>query len=523
MEKYCLENNIINVIEAKGDLETAYIKWKKLESVSSYKVYYKLSTESDNKYKAIDDVLIREYSDYMRADIVGLKASRYQIKLVAMNNNVEIVTVYSSVDVLAHNREGYSHFNYNNGIGAYNDDGTLKANAEVLYLYQDNINTCTFKIGANTYTGIKDITQAIKAKNTTNPIAIRIIGKVDAGIDGLGLASEDMKKMYALGVKEADNVTFEGIGEDATLYNCGISAIKSNSIEVRNIGFMNWGGGHDGDGISFKGSVNVWVHNNDIFYGNAGGDGDQAKGDGSMDLKDNSQYLTISYNHFWDSGKMSLCGMKSESGDNWITYHHNWFDHSDSRHPRIRTMTVHVYNNYYDGNSKYGIATACGGTAFSEGNYFRNCPKPYLIGGQGTESGNVLSGEKGSVIKAYNDYFEGKSTYIPYTTGAGTNFDVYVAKTRDERVDSSITTIGGYSYNNFDTDSTKIYSYTPDDPIKAKENVIAYAGRINGGDFIWHFDNSVDDASYSLNIELKNALNNYQSKLIAIQGVKTNK
>ena len=49
-----------------------------------------------------------------------------------------------------------------------------------------------------------------------------------------------------------------------------------------------------------------------------------------------------------------LCGMKSESGPNYITYHHNWFDHSDSRHARVRTMSVHMYNNYYDGNAKYG-------------------------------------------------------------------------------------------------------------------------------------------------------------------------
>ena len=53
---------------------------------------------------------------------------------------------------------------------------------------------------------------------------------------------------------------------------------------------MNWGGGSDGDGISIKESEHVWIHNNDIFYGNAGSDGDQAKGDGSLDLKDDTKY-----------------------------------------------------------------------------------------------------------------------------------------------------------------------------------------------------------------------------------------
>ena len=65
-----------------------------------------------------------------------------------------------------------------------------------------------------------------------------------------------------------------------------MAVFQSTGIEVRNLGLMNWGGGGDGDGISLKQSRGVWVHNNDVFYGNAGSDGDQAKGDGSMDLKD---------------------------------------------------------------------------------------------------------------------------------------------------------------------------------------------------------------------------------------------
>ena len=92
----------------------------------------------------------------------------------------------------------------------------------------------------------------------------------------------------------------------------------------------------------------------DYFYGNTGGDSDQAKGDGTVDLKGGTKYVTISYNRFWDSGKSSLCGMGGDDA-NYITYHHNWFDHSDSRHPRIRCMSVHIWNNYYDGVAKYGV------------------------------------------------------------------------------------------------------------------------------------------------------------------------
>ena len=151
-------------------------------------------------------------------------------------------------------------------------------------------------------------------------------------------------------------------------------------------------------------------------------------------------------------------------------------------------------------------------------NYFKNSAKPYLIGGQGTEAGQVLSGEKGGVIKAYNDYFETTTEYKAYSVGCGTNFDVYVVNSRDEVVPSTVVTIGGYTFNNFDTDSTKMYTYTADSPEEAKNKVMAYAGRMNGGDFSWTFTDS-DNSSYSLNSKLKNALNKYVGQNITIQGI----
>ena len=99
------------------------------------------------------------------------------------------------------------------------------------------------------------------------------------------------------------------------------------------------------------------------------------------------------------------------------------------------------------------------------------------------------------------------------------DFDAYVAASRDETVSSSvISSHGTNTYNNFDTDTSVMYAYTPDSPEAAKENVIQYAGRINGGDFKWTFNNAVDDASYSVNTALKTALAGYQTSLVSIQG-----
>ena len=518
------------ITEASGWLETAYVKWTPVTGATGYNVYVKSASASDSAYVQLDDELIRKYPSYMRADAVGLKAGDYVMKIVPLNNgkeNTAAAIVSDKLTVKSHDRSGFtfsSNSPVKNGVGAYNNDGTLKSDASVLYVTEANKNTVKMKIGNTEYTGVAAITQAIKAKNNCQPVAIRIIGQVTLS----GLACKDVSSAYAIGVKGASNVTFEGIGDDATLYEAGVAVFQSTGIEVRNLGLMNWGGGGDGDGISLKQSVGVWVHNNDVFYGNAGSDGDQAKGDGSMDLKDNSQYVTVSYNHFWDSGKMSLCGMKSESGENWITYHHNWFDHSDSRHPRIRTMSVHVYNNYYDGNSKYGVGAAKDSEAFVEANYFRHCNYPMLSSMQGSDvlAGGIFSGENGGVIKAYNNYMEGQKSVIyansdaGTTTASATDFDAYLATSRSETVPSTYKAKqGGKTYSNFDTKvDLGVDTADIDAPADVPSIVTKYAGRIMGGDFKWTFDNSVDDASYSLNRPLKDKLNAYKTSLVSVGG-----
>ena len=298
------------------------------------------------------------------------------------------------------------------------------------------------------------------------------------------------------------NMTIEGIGDDATINGFGFLLRNAGNVEMRNLSIINF----MDDGISLDtANCNVWIHNVDLYYGKAGGDADQAKGDGSIDIKGNSQYITVSYVHFYDSGKCSLCGMKSESGPNYITYHHNWFDHSDSRHARIRVASVHLYNNYYDGNAKYGVGTTKGSSAFVEANYFRNCKNPMMSSLQGSDARadkGTFSGENGGMIKAYGNVVEGASNLVYANSDAGTmsadpkSFDAYLASSRDEQVPSSYTTVaGGTKYNNFDTSSSYDIGVKASAVDKAEDVpavVTKYAGRMNGGDFKWTFSASDD-------------------------------
>ncbi|PXY45588.1 pectate lyase family protein [Flavobacterium hydrophilum] len=506
--------------EASGWLESAFVKWQPVSNAQTYNVYYTGNGFTDKK---IDNQLIRSYGSYYRADIPGLKAGTYTVKVKPVISGAEGTgTTTGTLNVLAQDRNGFA-FDGGRVPGGYKADGTPKDNAVILYITQNTKNTISMDItGASTNpcVGLQNILYAIKKGKDTRPFIIRLLGNIT-----------DMTVMEGgdVVIENANNassyVTLEGVGTDAVANGWGVRLKSASNIEVSNIGFMNCNS-TAGDNVGMQqDNDHIWVHNCDLFYGDAGSDADQIKGDGALDNK-SSTYITLSYNHFWDSGKASLLGLSEGTTTGlYITYHHNWFDHSDSRHPRVRYYSAHIYNNYYDGNSKYGAGSTLGSSLFIEGNVFRNCKYPMLTSKQGTDifydSEGTFSGEAGGTIKAFNNAMTGQTRYIPYNaTNYPVEFDAIEATTRGEIISSSIKSkLGGNSYNNFDT-NTALYvkNLVIDQPATAQSKVVQYSGRVSGGDLKWTFDNSVDDASSTVITALKSALTNYTGTLVSVQG-----
>ena len=470
---------VIQITEAKGWQESAYLKWAPFEGASSYNVYV-----DDKK---IDAQLIRQYASYYRADVLGLKEGTYSVKVVPVNadgKEIAGANTASNLVVQSYNREGFAHFKYD-GVGAYNNDGTLKAGAKVLYITAKTAKTVSTTVNtgkSETITGLQSIIDAYSKGKDKTPIAFRIIGKVSlSDLDHISSSAEGLQ------IKGATmNMTFEGVGDDATVYGFGFLLREAESVEFRNFAIMRC----LDDAMSLDtNNSHVWVHNMDLFYGKKGGAADQAKGDGTVDIKGDSKYVTVAYNRFWDNGKASMCGMKSETGENWITYHHNWFDHSDSRMARVRTMSVHMYNNYYQHCDVYGIGATSGSSIFMESNYFDAVKRPIMSSLQGTDAmgDGTFSGEKGGLIKAYGNVFANKPDNFSYITYANNNtsFDAYEVSAPSEQVPSSVKTlVGGTSYNNFDTNSSLMYAYAADKAADVPAIVEGFygAGRLNHGD-----------------------------------------
>ena len=436
------DNSIVTYAHA-GE-EKAAFEWKDTNA-SGAKVEYKLSSASS--YTKVDSQLVRELtSDTARVDILGLKGgAKYDFKITSSSNQ----TVYAlGVEIAKLDRSGYAHYVYKDGkeqykgaVGAYNDDGTLKSNAEVIYLTESNKN--------NVKDGKSIAEYLTAAKNNKTPIVIRVLGTVgsatwneikytkpsgsnllpatsvkgnnneqlpkaketsqqdliDGGFNTLntkpakyngatclpirGLSSKATWDGSAYdscwndcSVNNVSNITVEGVGEDAEIFQWGFTFKNCNSVEVRNLRFFDY----TEDACSFEGSgsstptitpkelssftaTNYWVHHN-VFdigmnYWDLTDEQDKHDGDGATDFK-RLAYVTVAYNRYNGTHKTGLVGSGDSVYQANFTFHHNYYNGCDQRMPLGRQANMHLYNNYYSSSGLYSVSLRASAYAYIE-------------------------------------------------------------------------------------------------------------------------------------------------------------
>lgn len=169
--------------------------------------------------------------------------------------------------------------------------------------------------------------------------------------------------------KVASNKTIFG-QKDAVLIGGGLQLEGVENVIIRNLTF------HKSldDAIEIRnGSQHIWIDHNSF--------GTQQ--DGGIDIRLQSSFVTVSWNHFLNTGKTSLIGSSdNETGSRGylkVSYHHNLFENTNSRNPMVRFGEAHVYNNYYLGVRNYGIRAYTEGSVLSESNFFRKTKTPMEI------------------------------------------------------------------------------------------------------------------------------------------------
>lgn len=188
-------------------------------------------------------------------------------------------------------------------------------------------------------------------------------------VQGMLTLPDDMNDVHT-------DKTIIGVGAGSGVRGGGLNISSGfHNIIVRNLTFDGW----PVDAMEIEGQAHhIWVDHN-RFNGNASGS------DGSVDIKHGADFVTVSWN-ITNHDKNMLLGHDDDNagedrGHLRVTYHHNWFDGSAERSPRVRYGNpVHVFNNYYDHNEVYGIASTVEAGVLVEGNFFDSVPRPIAVG-----------------------------------------------------------------------------------------------------------------------------------------------
>lgn len=493
-----------NAIKTYGGYsESLYVEWT-TSSAESATVQYKLAGGS---WTNVDSQLIRQKSSTLaRVDAVGLKAGTYSIKIV---DGAKTYTK-DNIVVKAYDRSGYAHFKATEGVGAYNNDGTPKTDAKIIYVDEATKNTVTCKFGSTTYTGIVNILS--KASKSTTPLIVRILGQISAAtwksltygksslsasdVKGINekqlpinsdeltqaaliaggynqldtskyseLEGLESKAIYSSGeydsfwnncvINNAKNVTVEGVGTDAQIFQWGLTWKSGNSIEVRNITFddstedaCSFEGSGDATDVDAFTSKRIWVHNNTfnegINYWDICKEQDKKEGDGATDLK-RASYITISYNRYYKNHKTGLVGANDACTTANVTFHHNFYDTCVSRLPLGRQANMHMYNNYYYNSTGTNMSLRSGAYALIEYCYFDNAKTPIE-----TKDGEAKYGGKKAVVKLFNCKVDA-TTNSSYTLNT-TNYNIIVVTSRE----TLVANVNIFNQN-FDTDPDFFY------------------------------------------------------------------
>jgi len=223
-------------------------------------------------------------------------------------------------------------------------------------------------------TGTAIHTALCNRASSSTPIIIEVSGTINHGNTAKVSGSSCNTAAGVIELKQISNVTIVGVGS-AVFDQVGIHIREASNIIIQNVTVKNVKKSgsptsNGGDAIGMESGVrNVWVDH--VTLEASGGESEGF--DGLFDMKDNTQYVTLSYSILRNSGRGGLIGSsESDRSNGFVTFHHNRYENIDSRAPLLRGGVAHIYNNHYVNLRESGINSRAGAKAKVENNYFED-------------------------------------------------------------------------------------------------------------------------------------------------------
>ncbi|MEV8082313.1 pectate lyase family protein [Pseudarthrobacter oxydans] len=253
--------------------------------------------------------------------------------------------------------------------------------------------------------------------------------------------SNNMKRQIEVSLPS--NTTLIGLGADSGFVGANIVILSATNVVMRNLSveapvdfFSTWSP-DDGDGawnarfdaVSSVTSDHLWIDHVRLTDGRfpdieapLGPDGKPAnRHDGLLDLKDGTDYVTISNSKLSNHDKTMLLGSGDEHVDKdggklRVSYIGNHLENIQQRGPRVRFGQVHVLNNYFvastehpqypmisegQGGNSYFLGAGYESRIYSERNAFD-------YSGPGADESIMVSSYNGHRFKDIGSSFNGE-------------------------------------------------------------------------------------------------------------------
>jgi pectate lyase len=250
------------------------------------------------------------------------------------------------------------------------------------------------------------------------PLTVRITGSI--AVDPFG----DM-------ISVGSDKTIIGAGPGAEIVGGGLFLDAAHNVIIRNLtirdsyipgDFDGKSSENDNDGIRLDTADHVWIDHVRI----------ERVGDGGIDIRKDSDHVTLSWNVISDVNKALGVGWTADVVTR-LTAHHNWIRNTVQRNWSIdNTAAAHLYNNYLTDITQYGTMSRNNARVVVEDSVFDQVNDPLVVHGgtaQLVQRRNLFIGTAGR------------------TDSAGTAFD-----------------------------PSSFYAYSPDPAASVKDLVRRYAG-----------------------------------------------
>ncbi|MBB2947286.1 pectate lyase [Actinoplanes lutulentus] len=193
-----------------------------------------------------------------------------------------------------------------------------------------------------------------------------------------------------------------GAGPGAELVGGGLFLDRSRNVIIRNLtirdsyipgDFDGKSADNDNDGIRLDTADHVWIDHVKI----------ERVGDGGIDVRKDSDHVTLSWNVISDINKALGVGWTSNTVTK-LTAHHNWVRNTVQRNWSLdNTEAAHLYNNYLTEVTQYGTMSRNNAKVVVEDSVFDQVNDPLVVHGpaaQLVQRRNLFTGTAGRTDSA---------------------------------------------------------------------------------------------------------------------------